>query len=291
MTQIKRVVGFSGGVDSQACALWVRQRFPPEEVLLLNTLAGRNEHPLTEQFIREYSETVFPVTTVMPLIRDLLGRGTKGGQSKARRDEFADDDELTFERLAYIKGRFPSAKAQFCTEHLKLVPQRRWCDEHLTAKGIDVERYIGVRRDESRRRSTVVAREWDDYFDCYVYRPIADWTKQQVFDFLKEHGEAINPLYLLGFNRVGCAPCINSSKGDVHAWAVRFPEMIDKVRAWEEAVGRTFFAPCVPGLVMNWVDQVVEWAATSHGGKQFTLPMFEAVVEAGTCISKYRLCE
>jgi len=74
-------------------------------------------------------------------------------------------------------------------------------------------------------------------------------------------------------------------------WASRFPEMIEKVREWERRVGRTFFAPCVPGKEINWVDEVVDWSRTAHGGKQVLLPMLEAEVAAGSCMSRYGLCE
>ncbi len=120
---MKHVVGFSGGVDSQACALWVRRKFAKEDVILLNSQAGRNEHPLTVEHIRWYSENVHPVIECVPRTKDLGTRGTKEGATRDRRQEFDDEDELTFDRLAYIKGRFPSRKAQFCTEHLKLAPQ------------------------------------------------------------------------------------------------------------------------------------------------------------------------
>jgi len=291
MSDLMHVVGFSGGADSQAAALWVRRRFPPEQVILLNTLAGRNEHPVTEQFIHQYSETVFPVVTVTPLIKDLMGRGTRPGQARDRRQEFDDEDELTFQRLAYIKGRFPSRKAQFCTEHLKLRPQARWCEENLEAKGIDYERYTGVRQDESHKRKDTVEREWDDYFDCYVNHPLATWTKKQVFDYILEAGEQFNPLYLQGFGRVGCAPCVNSGKDDINLWATRYPEMIDKLRGWEKQNGRTFFPPMVPGMEMNFVDEVVAWSKTAYGGNQILLPMLEAEVEEGSCSSRYGLCE
>jgi 3'-phosphoadenosine 5'-phosphosulfate sulfotransferase (PAPS reductase)/FAD synthetase len=291
MNNLKHVVGFSGGADSQACALWVRQRYPAEDIILLNTLAGGNEHPMTEEFIRWYSEHIFPVTVITPLIRDLLGRGTRPGQSRDRRQEFADDDTLTFDRLAYIKGRFPSRKAQFCTEHLKLVPQLRWCREMLHPQGLDYERYTGVRCDESAPRANTPEREWDPYFDCYLNHPIRLWTKREVFAFLKDHGEQWNGLYEMGFGRVGCAPCINSGKEDINNWATRFPAMIDKVRQWEQSVGRTFFAPCVPGKAINWVDEVVDWARTDYGGRQVLLPMLEVEVALGSCSSKYGLCE
>ena len=129
----------------------------------------------------------------------------------------------------------------------------------------------GVRRDESLARSQRQWQEWDDYYDCELYNPVYDWTKQMCFDYVRQHKEQINPLYSLGFTRVGCAPCVNSGKDDILNWATRFPEMIDKVRAWEQHVGRTFFAPCVPGMAINWIDDVVAWAKTDHGGRQNNL--------------------
>jgi 3'-phosphoadenosine 5'-phosphosulfate sulfotransferase (PAPS reductase)/FAD synthetase len=286
-----RVVGFSGGADSQAVALWVRQRFPPDEVILLNSDAGGNEHPITEAFIRRYSQEVFPVTVVKALVRDLGDVGTRDGRTGDRRREFGEGDELTFDRLAYVKGRFPSRKSQFCTQFLKLAPQQRWLRENLEEKGIGYERYIGVRRDESAPRRCTPESRWDEYFRCKLHCPIASWTKRGVFTFLKVCGEEPNPLYKLGFSRVGCAPCVNSGKEDVLLWATRFPGMIDKVRRWERETGRTFFAPCVPGMEVNWVDDVVRWAATARGGRQIALPFVQDAVEAGGCMSRWGLCE
>jgi 3'-phosphoadenosine 5'-phosphosulfate sulfotransferase (PAPS reductase)/FAD synthetase len=108
------------------------------------------------------------------------------------------------------------------------------------------------------------------------------------FAYVQAHGEAINPLYTLGFNRVGCAPCINSSKADILNWSIRRPEMIDKVRGLEERTGRTFFFPVRRDGVINKVDEVVEWAKTLRGGKALMLP--ELLVREG-CESKYGLCE
>ena len=206
---MKHIVGFSGGIDSQACALWVRQRFPAEDIILLNSNAGGNESPITEQFIEEYSRTVFPVTKAIGIVADMWK--TEGF---AETKGLCGTDPLTFTDMVKIKGRPPSRKAQFCTEKLKLVPQRRWVDENVSD---DYERYTGVRRDESEARKDTPFREWDSYFDCYVNHPIADWPKQRCFDFVREAGEKVNPLYALGFGRVGCAPCINSGKDDIAA--------------------------------------------------------------------------
>ena len=289
---MKHIVGFSGGIDSQACALWVRERFPAEDIILLNTTAGGNEHPLTLAFVEQYSREVFPVTVIPALVKDMWITPNFAETRHWRCGE----EELTFDEMIRIKKRPPSPQAQFCTEILKLRPQRRWLTENVTD---EYERYTGLRRDESRARRNTPNREWDDYFDCYANHPIADWPKAQAFEAVKEAGELINPLYSLGFGRVGCAPCINSGKEDITRWAQRAPEMIDKIRGWEESTGFTFFAPCVPGIrpridsrgkltIHNWVDEVVEWARTDRGGKQFNILQG---LDLPSCESKFGLCE
>lgn len=279
---VKHVVGFSGGIDSQACARWVLNRYPKEDVILLNSLAGRNEHPITVAFIEWYNQNVHPVSCAVPRIKDLWK-----GEGFAETRGLDGEAELTFGQLIKLKGRSPSATRQFCTSYLKLIPSRRWLDENLPA-GVDYRRYTGLRRDESQGRVNTPFEEWDDFFDCDVFHPLADWTKQMCFDYVRAHGERVNPLYTLGFNRVGCAPCINSSKADILNWATRFPEMLDKVRAWECDTGLTFFAPRVPGLAMNTIDQVIEWAKTERGGSQYALTV---LYEKPSCESRYGLCE
>lgn len=283
----KHIVGFSGGIDSQACARWVLNRYPKDDVILTNSNAGGNEHPLTELFIDEYSDKVFPITKVNAEFQDIWKTDgfaeTKGLESTA---------PLSFEDLIKIKGRAPSIKAQFCTEILKLRPLRRWIKEKFGPTGEYAEWdyiiYVGVRRDESRKRACQPIDHWNEWYDCRQIAPLADWTKEMCFQFVKAHGEAVNPLYTMGFGRVGCAPCINSNKEDLLNWALRFPSMIDKVRGWEQRTGRAFFAPSVPGKPIAFVDEIVEWAKTSRGGRQQPFPIFH---EREACESKYGLCE
>lgn len=134
----KHLVGFSGGIDSQACAGWVLDRFPREDVILFNSTAGGNEHPLTTEHVLWYSANVHPVVMVDAIVSDLGDVGTKEGYGpKERRDTLREDELLTFDLLAFVKGRFSSRKVQFCTEYLKLAPQKRWIAENLDANGIN----------------------------------------------------------------------------------------------------------------------------------------------------------
>jgi hypothetical protein len=145
-----------------------------------------------------------------------------------------------------------------------------------------------VRRDESRKREDAPFQQWDEYYDCWLYAPLVDWPKQWCFEYVARYGEPINPLYSMGFGRVGCAPCINSNKEDLVNWAARFPEMIDKVRAWEARTGLTFFMPVDRNGTVNGVDDVVRWARTARGGTKVFLPM---MTERAGCESKYGTCE
>lgn len=284
---MKHIVGFSGGIDSQACARWVLNRFPKEDVILMNSDAGRNEHPLTTEFVEHYSKTVHPVVTVTAIVADLWK--TDGFAERRGYDGSA---PLDFPTMMEIKKRPPSRKVQFCTTILKLAPQKRWMAEAFGPTGMyagqEFARYTGVRRDESVNRANAEYLLWDDMYDCWLYAPLVDWPKQWCFDYVARYGESVNPLYTMGFGRVGCSPCINSNKDDIRNWAERFPEMIDKVRGWEERTGLTFFMPVGRDGESNSIDEVVAWARTARGGRATFLPMMN---ERASCESKYGLCE
>lgn len=295
---MKHIVGFSGGIDSQTVAGLVLDKYGHDDVILLNSNAGENEDPLTDEFVQYYSDTFHPVVRVHAIIADFWD--TPGYLIKAQAKDtkmgrnlstiVSDDEVLTFTEMVRLKGRPPSRTNQFCTEILKLRPQRRWIAEHFGVGGqfenMEYVRYTGVRRDESRKRANTPDQEWDTYFDCDAFHIIAAWSKPQCFDFVKSRGEEFNPLYKMGFNRVGCAPCINSSKDDIRNWNERRPEIIAKVRNQETVTGCSYFPPMVPGTHHNNIDEVIAWSKTDRGGKQFSFPS-----EHEACESKYGLCE
>jgi phosphoadenosine phosphosulfate reductase len=67
-----------------------------------------------------------------------------------------------------------------------------------------------VRRDSSPTRATTpIVERYDLEQDRPIVKvnPMANWTKPQVFGYLKEHDLPHNPLYDLGYSSIGCAPC------------------------------------------------------------------------------------
>jgi 3'-phosphoadenosine 5'-phosphosulfate sulfotransferase (PAPS reductase)/FAD synthetase len=285
---MKHIVGFSGGIDSQACCRWVLNQYPAADVIITNSSAGQWEDPLTIEHVDWYDAYVHPVIRTEAIVADLWE--TPG---YAEKRGFDGNAPLTYQQMCVIKGRAPSRMAQFCTKILKLKPCKRWLVSAFgvggTYEGEDYCLYKGVRREESPSRADTPREQWDEYFDCRMIAPLVDWTKQQCFDYVQSYGERINPLYTMGFNRVGCMPCINISKEDIVNTSIRRPDAIQKVRALEGDLGRTFFsAKTVPGIDLAFIDQVIEWAHTARGGRQQLFPIFH---EREACESKYGLCE
>lgn len=262
------------------------EKYGPDDTILLNSNAGNWEDPITVQFTEDYSRCVHSVITIDAIYADMW---ETPGFAETR--GFDSNAVLTFEDLVKVKG-VPSRKARFCTTVLKLKPQLRWMREHFGVggqyEGQDYARYTGVRRDESHARKDYPDTEWDAFFDCQVNHIIAGLTKAECFEGAKRRGESINPLYLMGFGRVGCAPCLFSGKDDLLTWDQRRPQMIDKVKGLEQRTGRTLFAPKVPGQHSNTIEEMVQWSKTSRGGRQQLFPILH---ERETCESKYGLCE
>ena len=67
-----------------------------------------------------------------------------------------------------------------------------------------------VRRDSSPTRAdTPIVERYDLEPGNAIVKvnPMANWTKPQVWRYLKEHDLPHNPLYDLGYSSIGCAPC------------------------------------------------------------------------------------
>ena len=198
--------------------------------------------------------------------------------------------------LCLWKGRFPSRKAQFCTEELKRNP----VFEHVILPALElgsVDSWQGVRADESRLRAGYAERE-EEGGGLVIYRPLLQWTVQDVFAMHRKHGIEPNPLYKQGMGRVGCMPCINASKAELKEIGHRFPAEVSRIREWERLVSKAsklgassfFNAGKTPGVVIENIDGVMKWARTTRGGKNYGL-FFQPSMYIGGCASAYGLCD
>jgi phosphoadenosine phosphosulfate reductase len=83
----------------------------------------------------------------------------------------------------------------------------RWCcDEYKEQGGHGLPKVIGVRIAESKRRSTLW-KQVNQRKDGVVLAPIAYWTDDDVWAFIKDRAIPYCKLYDNGFKRLGCVGC------------------------------------------------------------------------------------
>lgn len=292
---MKTIVAFSGGKDSTAALLWTRNNLTKNIVAVFCDTQWEN--PTTYTYIKE-------VTKKLDI--ELVELKSK------RYDGF-------FE-MGKRKKRFPSRKAQFCTQHLKTEPMIDWLldqvrDDVLIIQGNraleSAERsrqskqctYFkyyrapyghaknGKPKYHKYRRKDVIA--FSEEYSNDVLRPVFDWTGQECIDYIKANDIEPNPLYGKGMRRVGCFPCINASHKEIRGLMEFFPERLDEVANMEKELGSSFFAK---GKIPAWACKNGEYPLMEDIVKYLELKnatgdLFAEEGEPTSCLSYYGLCE
>lgn len=286
-------------------------QFPRDEVRLVFADTG-NEHEQTYRYVLDYMPAALgiAVDVVRASFAEQIERKARFVAEKWPEFGISDDKVrrafaalkptgVPYLDLCIWKGRFPSRRAQFCTQELKTMPLAEYQNDLLDA-GYLVESWQGVRADESFNRRYLHERD-DRGGGLTIYRPILSWTAQQTVDFVRSRGIDLNPLYSQGMHRVGCMPCINARKSEIAEIARRFPEHIERIEEWERLVSEaskrgasTFFRAQKRGLSTEEavaqanIRATVEWSKTTRGGQQYDLLHDD---EPPACASEYGLCE
>jgi phosphoadenosine phosphosulfate reductase len=64
-----------------------------------------------------------------------------------------------------------------------------------------------IRRDQSPDRARAPIVGWDKKFSLVKVSPLANWTKQQVWQLITDGDIPYNPLHDQGYTSIGCWPC------------------------------------------------------------------------------------
>lgn len=70
----------------------------------------------------------------------------------------------------------------------------------------------GLRREQSVTRENINIFEWDYVHSIYKVNPIAFWTEDMVWEYIKKENIPYNSLYDKGFRSIGCQPCTRAVK-------------------------------------------------------------------------------
>jgi phosphoadenosine phosphosulfate reductase len=88
-----------------------------------------------------------------------------------------------------------------CCQVRKVQPLQR----HLA--GLDAW-ITGLRRDQWATRSDIRKVEIDhDHGAIVKLNPLAEWTEDEVWDYVRERELPVHPLYAQGYTSIGCQPC------------------------------------------------------------------------------------
>lgn len=65
----------------------------------------------------------------------------------------------------------------------------------------------GLRRGQSAGRSEIAVKEWDAEHQLTKFNPLAAWSEEDVWEYIRRHDVPVNALHAQGYPSIGCAPC------------------------------------------------------------------------------------
>ena len=77
----------------------------------------------------------------------------------------------------------------------------------------------GIRRDQAPTRADASKLGWDDKHELWKANPLADWTDEMCWDYIRERGLPYNALHDRGYDSIGDAHSTLPGKGREGRWA------------------------------------------------------------------------
>jgi len=192
----RHVLGISGGKDSAALAIYLRDRVPEMEYFFCDT--GR-ELPETYEFLQRLE-----VVLGKPIVR-------------------LNSDRDFDHWLHVFGGALPSPQMRWCTKNLKIKPFEKWIGDDPTIT------YVGIRADEDREgyishKANVEAR--------FPFKEDG-LAKEDILQILDDAGVGL-PSYYRWRTRSGCFFCFFQRKIEWVNLADEHPDLFAKAVEYED---------------------------------------------------------
>ena len=198
------LLGLSGGRDSAALAVFMRQHHPEISVEYFFTDTGKE----------------------LPEVYEYLGK-LEGflGQSIRRLNPDRDFDFWLKEYNHFL----PSVQTRWCTRMLKIRPFEKWVRPMLQA-GDKVRSYVAIRSDEDHREGMVAKHP-----NLQVVMPFREHgiDKQAVIEILESSGVGL-PAYYRWRSRSGCTFCFFQQKIEWVRLRQEHPDAFEEAKRYEK---------------------------------------------------------
>jgi hypothetical protein len=197
--KVRHICGVSGGKDSSAMAVYMRERVPEMEYFFCDTGA---ELPETYQYLDKLEVT--------------LGKPIARLNSKKGFDHY----------FELYRGTLPSPNMRWCTKKMKIEPIEEWVGQD------EVISYVAIRADESNRKGYVSTKPNIEARFPFIEDGI---DHAGVLSILENAGIGL-PEYYSWRTRSGCYFCFYQRKSEWVGLAEKHPDLFEKAVAIEKKV-------------------------------------------------------
>lgn len=200
----RHLLGLSGGKDSAALAIYMRQKHPQIDIEYYFTDTGKE----------------------LPEVREFLGR-LEGFLGKTIHQL---NPDRTFDFwLRQYNNFLPSARTRWCTRQLKLLPFRQWIAPWL-ADGERVISYVAIRADEDHREGYSTTHERLEINMPFRTDGI---DRERVIEILNTSGVGL-PKYYEWRSRSGCTFCFFQQKIEWVRLKRQHPTAFEEAKGYEK---------------------------------------------------------
>jgi hypothetical protein len=201
-SKVRHILSLSGGKDSAALAVYLRDKLPDIEYVFCDT---EKELPETEEYMNKLTAYLGKPITVLK------------------------HDGRTFDHwLVIFNNYLPSPQMRWCTRHLKLTPFEKYVGNDKVVS------YIGIRADEDREgyisTKTNIAARYPFKEDGLV--------KQDIYRLLDEAGLGL-PEYYRWRSRSGCYFCFFQQKIEWVGLLENHPKYFELAKEYEKTDPKT----------------------------------------------------
>lgn len=193
----RHIVAISGGKDSSALAVYLRNKIPSLEYVFCDT---RTELPETYTYLDKLEE--------------FLGKKILRLHSDQGFDYY----------LKMFNGVLPDSKTRWCTRMLKLKPYEQYIGDD------PVVSYVGIRADEPHRKGYITSKP-----NVTTVFPFFEegLVKEDIFRILEEAGIGL-PDYYKWRSRSGCYFCFFQQKREWIGLFENHPDLYAAAQAYEK---------------------------------------------------------
>lgn len=210
---VRRILGISGGKDSAALAVYLRDRVPQMEYFFCDTGA---ELPETYAYLRQLAA--------------YLGKPIKYLNSGKTFDHW----------LSVYRGMLPSPQMRWCTRKMKIEPLEDWVGDDQAIS------YVAIRADEASRQGYISTKP--NITAVYPFKEDGI-DKEGVMRILSDAGVGL-PEYYEWRTRSGCYFCFFQRKAEWVGLAERHPDLFAQAVAYEDK--ESWEATAMQGRAYTW---------------------------------------